>query len=83
MLGHGFYKRMLGWLGIICWTCNHEGYRVVNCPMKWGLPSYDYECNRQLKNQGWMRRPDIEITQADGGHMRIKGMMKLLVRVGG
>lgn len=37
---------------------------------------------RRLKNQGRMRRPDIEITQADGGSMRIKGMVNLPLKVG-
>lgn len=37
---------------------------------------------RKLRNRGWMRKPDIEITQANGGSMRIKGMVKLPLKVG-
>lgn len=41
------------------------------------------EYNKCLIDRGWMSRPDIEITQADGNPMRIKGMVKLPLRVGG
>lgn len=35
------------------------------------------------KNRGWMRKPNIKISQAHGTPMRISGGMKLLVKIGG
>lgn len=37
----------------------------------------------RLKNKGWMRKLDTEITQADNTPMKIRGMVKLLVKIGG
>lgn len=37
----------------------------------------------RLKNRGWMRKSDIEITQADSTPMKIRGMVKLLVKIRG
>lgn len=38
---------------------------------------------KSLKQQGGLRRPDIEIDQVNGKSMKITGMVKLLVKVGG
>lgn len=39
--------------------------------------------NKSLRNQGWLRRPDIKISQVDGKTMRIRGMVRLPVSIGG
>lgn len=36
-----------------------------------------------MRNRGWMRKADIEITQVDGTPMKIEGIVKLLVETGG
>lgn len=57
-LGHGFYRPTPGRRGLVCWTCNYEGHRAVDCPTKWGLPP-DHDgpmctrCGRQGHEKKW------------------------------
>lgn len=37
---------------------------------------------RRLRNQGWMRKPDIEITQANVNPMGIKRVVNIPVSIG-
>lgn len=37
-LAHGFYKPTPGRYGLVCWTCQVEGHRAVECPTRYGRP---------------------------------------------
>lgn len=38
---------------------------------------------KSLRKKEWLRRPDIEISQVDGKPMKIRGMVRRPVRIGG